>query len=145
MKGMFLWVSAIHSLRCEPLIRTCSPLLISSLSQSTCYDVGKVGGWVGRKRLIQLIGIQWVKLKLSTDPLEFTQKSSLLVIFQLCYEDRSSTLSPDRYLTLSTIPLLLHHTITIRSVPRQPPLLLDLCDPGAGASLLGRGQKQAVW
>lgn len=49
MKGMFLWVSAIHSLRCEPLIRTCSPLLISSLSQSTCYDVGKVGGVGGKK------------------------------------------------------------------------------------------------
>ena len=138
-------MSAIHSHRCEPLIRTCSPLLISSLSQSTWHDVGKVGVGGERKRLIQLIGIQWVKLKLSTDPPEFTRKSSLLVIFQLCYEDRSSTLSPDRYLTLSTTPLLLHHTITIRSVPRQPPLLLDLCDPGAGASLLGRGHKQAVW
>lgn len=97
------------------------------------------------KRLICLIGIQWAKLKPSADPLEITWKLRLLAIFQLCYEDRSSSLSLARCLTLSTIPRLSHHPIAIRSEPRQPTPLPDLCDHGADDPLLGRGQKQAIW
>lgn len=115
MKGMFLWVSAIHSVRFEPLIPTFSTLLIPSLSQSTCYKVDKGGNKETNSADCYSVG----ELKPSSDPLEFTQKSSSLAIFQLCYEGTFNILSPSRCLALSTTPLLLHRGITVSSVSRQ--------------------------